>query len=450
MRKWKVIIAFVLIFAILGAAYFLIEKAGTPKQAMPQPETPKLSVLSRDAAQVIQIEIRNGEGQYAFVRNAEGWLVKNEPDIELQSARVESLCVSAATLPAESLVARETEDLSAYGLTAPQAEVTLSFENGETVTLKIGDATPGNDGYYACVADSADVYLISGATGNQFLSPVSAFRVLTITAMNVLDVRSVSITRGGQVLSLRYEEPAGGETVLSAWHIKSPIVRDANENLVQEKLLIPMCTLVASGVAADNPADISAYGFTGDSVEIGTATETVRFSVGKADGIDYVMVEGKTAVYYMGSGMLSFMDVKAFDVLEKMTNLVSVDTVDTIDIKLPGISAAMQVRTEGKEKRYFVNDTPASEEAFEAMYLELIALSVDGEVTAKTETGGQSPAASIVFTLTDGSSTALAYYPYDDFNYAVYENGESTFYMKKTKLTELGEKLRTFVQNPQG
>lgn len=448
-KNWKTIVSFVLVFAILGTAYFLLQRTDVPQKPAEATPAPAIPVLSGDAAQVIQIEVKNGE-EYAFTRSAasEPWVVKNEPYAEIHSARVESLCVSAATLSAESVIARSAADVSMYGLTSPRAEVTLTFENGETAALQIGDTAPGNAGYYARLAESTDVYLISVSTGNQFLNPLSAFRVLTVTSLNMSDIRYVSITRGGQVFTLEYAEAAEGEAVTSSWHITSPIQRSADDGLVQEKLLQLLSNLTAAGVAEDNPSDVSRYGFAGDAVEIRTETAAVRFSVGEADGMAYIMLEGKPAVYYMGSGVLSFMDVGAFDVLERMTNLISIDTVASIDVTLPGITANLSIETEGDRSRFFVNGTEADEAAFKAMYVEFIALEVDGEVQSPADIGTRSPEASIVFTFTDGSTTTLAYYPYDDFNYAVYENSECTFYMKKTKLSELAGKLRTFVQNP--
>ncbi len=451
-RHWKVLLSFVLVFALLGGAYFFIQNYDPTEKPAEITPTPTIGLLSLEARQVMQVEIQNTAGQYAFVRDGEGWLVKNEPYIELYTSRVETLCFGAATLSADTLVAAAAPDVSVYGLDKPQSVVTLMLDSGDTVTFKIGNLTPAGDGYYACLAESTDVYILSTGTGSQFCSPLSAFRVMTITMLNQMDIRSITITRDGEPFKVVYVAPPEGSYpgAVSTWHIESPIRRDADNALVQEKLLTPLSTLVAAGVAADNPEDLSAFGFEGDSVEISTETETVRFTVGTADGASFIMVDGKQVVYFMGNGTLSFMEVTPFDILEKMTNLIAIDTVDTIEATLPGGSAALRVSHEGENMRYFVNDTPAGEEAFKAIYVELAALSVDGMITGNADMTGKTPAASIVYTLTDGSTTTLAYYPYDDFNYAVAENSECTFYIKKTKITELGEKLQDFVQNPNG
>jgi len=449
-RYWKVILSFVLVFALLGGAYFFIQNydpTEKPAENTPQPTIP---LLSLDARLISQVEIQNTKDVYTFVRDGENWLVKNKPNIELYASRVESLCFGAATLAADSLIASSAADLSAFGLDNPQATVTLMEENGTEASFCIGNLTPAGDGYYACLKGGNDIYMLSNSTGSQFCSPLSAFRVMTITAFNQTDIRSITITRGSVSFRIAYVAPPASTYpgAVSTWRIESPIKREADNALVQEKLLTPLSSIVAAGVAEDSPMDISAYGFDGDTVEITTETETVRFSVGIKDGVSYVKMEGKETVFFMGTDTLAFMDVTPFDVLEKMTNLISIDTIDTIDITLPGTHALLRIAHEGENMQYFLNDVQADEEPFKAIYLELAALSVDGMVEKAVDVHGRTPEASIIYTLTDGSTTTLSYYSYDAFNYAVFENSENTFYIKKAKLTELGEKLKAFIQNP--
>ncbi len=452
MRNWKTILIFVLIFALLGGAYFFIENYDPTPSAPVTTPTPLITLLSADVNLVNQIDVQNSAETYSFVKNEGSWFVKNEPYIELHPSRIESLVYSAATLSADTLVAANAEDLEAYGLKKPQATVSLLLESGASPVFHIGNQTPALDGYYCCLSDSSDVYMLSAASAGQFLSPLSAFRVMTITMLNQADIRSISITKENKEFRLEYEAPPEGSYpgAVSTWHIKSPIERDADDKLVQEKLLTPLSMLTAHDVAADQPSDLSLFGFTGDSVEIKTEAEIVRFSVGQKDGISYILPDGKNTVYSMGAGTLSFMAVTPFDVLEKMTNLISIDTVKTIDITLSGQSFILRIDHIGEEMKFFINDKPCKEESFKAIYVELSALSVDGMIETPAQMQTLPQAGSIIYTLTDGSAVTLSYYPYDSLNYAVSENGEANFYIKKTKISALWEKLNTLAQNPQG
>lgn len=452
MRNWKTILIFVLIFALLGGAYLFIENYDPAPSAPTETPVPLIPLLTLDVSNINQIDVQNTAQGFSFIRTETAWVVKNEPTIEIYPSRVESLVYSAASLSADALIATNAEDLAPYGLDKPQSKISLLMQDASTITFSIGNQTPALDGYYCYLSESRDIYKISTSLGSQFLSPLSAFRVMTISALNATDIRSITIKKENTAFQLQYEAPPEGAYpgAISTWHILSPIQRDADDKLVQEKLLTPLSMLTAHDVAADNPTDLSLFGFSGDSVEIKTETETVRFSVGQKDGMSYILPEGKTAVYSMGAGTLSFMTVTPFDVLEKMTNLISIDTVETIDISLSGQHFILRIEHSGDTMQYFVNDTPCKEEAFKAIYVELSALSVDGMLSAPPALETISPACSIVYTLTDASAVTLSYYPYDSLNYAVSENGECTFYIKKTKLSQLAEKLQGLLDNPQG
>lgn len=471
--KWKYIIAFIIIFAMLVAAYLLVQKmpsktdVGTQDNNVPNEKIVSIPMLSVDVTAVSQITIQNQsikddigdktenpntETKYTFVRGEGTWVVKNEPYIELHQDMVESLCSAAASLSADASIEESAIDLVQYGLETPQSEVTLTLLDREDITFLIGDQTPSANGYYAKLKDSHDVYMISLATGSHFCKPLSSFRVMTIAALGYFDIQNISIWKNGEELRLSYQDvpESAAPGTLANWYIESPITATADMNAVQSKLLEPFVMLIAESVAEDNPKDLSVYGFKGDRVELTTTTEIIRFEVGVANGMSYIMPEGKSTVYCMGSGALPFMEVTAMDVIQSMTNLVSLAELDSVQLELPGISATLSTKHEGEKIKYFVNDKSADDEAFRNLYIELIALSVDGLASVSEDVSEKTPAASIVYTMLDGSTTTLAYYPYNEFNYAVYENGECTYYIKKTKLSALAESVQAFAQNPNG
>ncbi len=355
---------------------------------------------------------------------------------------------SAATLSATRCIVTDATDLGAYGLKEPQATVKL-MQNGAETVFHIGNITPAGDGYYACLDGKRDVYMLATGTAGQFCSSLDMFRVMTITELYHSQIRTVSITKDGTLLRLRYVAPPEGAYPgsVSTWQMESPFETWASNTDVLNLVLSPVSNVVAAAVAEDDATDLSKYGFKGDSVSVSTETETVKFSVGNRDGVYFIVVDGTKTVYIMGAS-LPFMEVSAFDLVEKETNLIPLDTVEKIDLNLGSISATLRVETEGENMKFFVGDTPASEEKFKYLYMEIAGLSVDG--VAKNPKASGTPSASIVYTLANGSATTLSYYPYDSFNYALYENGECTFYIKKTRISNLAASLEKFIQNPNG
>ena len=448
-KYWKVIVSFTVIFAILAAAYFFIENYDPTKAPASETPAPLIPLLKIDASLVSQVEIQNTSETFSFMQSEGAWVVKNNPTVKLIKERVDSLVYSAATLSAIRTIVTDATDLSAYGLKEPQATVKLLQQNGTETVFHVGNITPTGDGYYACLDGERDVHILAMGTAGQFCTSSDAFRVMTITEMSHTQIRTVSIKKDGTTIRLQYVAPPEGAYPgsVSTWKMESPLETWASNTDVQEKVLSPLSTLDAAAVIEDNPSDVSKYGFHGDMVTVSTETETVKFSVGNIEGVYFVMVDGEKTVYLMGAS-LPFMEVTPFDLVEKETNLIPLDTVEKIDLNLNGVSATLRVETEGENMKFYVGDTPAAEDKFKYLYMEIAGLSVDG--VAKNPKAGGTPAASIVYTMVDGSTTTLSYYPYDSFNYALFENGECTFYIKKTRISNLAASLEKFIQNPNG
>ncbi len=452
MKHWKVCVSFALVFALLGGAYFAIRNY-EPKDDTANPNSiAKIQVLAEDVNQLQEIRVENQTESFAFTKTEQKWVVAGKEQIDLYAARVESLCFSAANLTADTLIARECDDYAVYGLDHPQARVELNKINGETVDIEVGNQTPAGDGYYAKISLAPAVYKISQSLGAQFCSPLTFYRMMTINLMEISSIKTVKITQKGVPFIVTYQTPPQGTSAaaFSGWKITSPISKEADHAQVQELLLKPLSQIVAVDVASDDAGDKGVYGFTGDTVEISTDTETVRFEVGAKDGKSYICPEGKQTIYAMGDGILPFMKVTAFDVLEKMTNLISIDEIESVSISMDGVEAFLEISHRGDRTLYTVNNMPADEKAFKNFYLELSALTVDGMVDKTMRENEGKPFAKIVYTFTDKRTTTLAYYPYDDFNFAVFENGENIFYIKKTKLSDLKTITQAFIRNPKG
>ena len=68
------------------------------------------------------------------------------------------------------------EDLSTYGLTESNAELTITFENNEKIMLFLGDDAPLSKGAYMKISDDSKVYLISQADKEIFLNEQSFYQ----------------------------------------------------------------------------------------------------------------------------------------------------------------------------------------------------------------------------------------------------------------------------------
>jgi hypothetical protein len=70
---------------------------------------------------------------------------------------------SFTPMNARGLIESDASDLGKYGLAQPISTITLSYADGGSETLQVGNPAPGSGQTYAKMADSADVYTVSSS-----------------------------------------------------------------------------------------------------------------------------------------------------------------------------------------------------------------------------------------------------------------------------------------------
>ncbi len=198
-KQKTLIIIFVILFALLCAAYFIFIR---PLLASEAPELPKLdllpgeemispqianfyifSPLSRSSIQ--SIEVQNEHGTYEIYRDStDTFQLKDYEGIQFESNAFASLIVSAGTPTAMSRVGVDltNEELENYGLTEPQAKWTVTSTAGDRYTMLVGDGLITEGGYYVMLEGRNAVYIAGTAIAETILCPPSAIIAPILTA----------------------------------------------------------------------------------------------------------------------------------------------------------------------------------------------------------------------------------------------------------------------------
>lgn len=124
----------------------------------------------KDEAVVRNIRIDNATGGYDIRYNekSKAYELVGYEDLAL-SNNVDTL-VECATVINASIKIDKVEALADFGLEKPQSTVTVTYYDGKTNVLMIGDKAPSTEGYYIRLKDSNDVYIGSKEAGDYFLA----------------------------------------------------------------------------------------------------------------------------------------------------------------------------------------------------------------------------------------------------------------------------------------
>lgn len=159
----------VVVLAALGGAVWYSEKLKKAEESKPAADAPP-KVLSIPEDQFRQIEIKKRDGETTVVKRDSAtskWQITAPKPLNADTEAMSSLVSSLASMASDRLIEEKAADLSAYGLTAPSLEVSVTTADGKARRLLVGDETPTGGGSFVKTADDARVFTIAsyGKTG---------------------------------------------------------------------------------------------------------------------------------------------------------------------------------------------------------------------------------------------------------------------------------------------
>lgn len=324
MKKNKLFVLMVIIGALL-IVYLGISGIQNyqEKKKEKEDEAAQIHMVSGDA--LSKISYSNGSERMSFVKENDSWYYDADHEIPIKQSSLESLESALTGLTA----VRELEDpdeLSDYGLTSPQYEISFTDSEGASHSLHIGDAA--EDNYYASLDEESKVYTItSDLTDSLSFDLSSLVENDSVPHIGSSNLKKVEVTKGEESRSYTdsdsLTELAGG---FGAFKLSSPVDYHVTEESLAEYGLDEenRTTVVASYEESSDDASASTQSedTSGSSDTSGTsdtasdseesdssAEKTFTVYLGKEteDNYRYVMVDGSKMVYKVSTAVINNM-----------------------------------------------------------------------------------------------------------------------------------------------
>jgi len=122
------------------------------------------TVFAFDESSVKSFTIGDVEKDQKFSRVDGGWAYEAEPDLPLDSAKVENLLLQLKDLRIDHFVDYASSDVDSYGLVDPFRRVTVESDDGTQLNLVVSRTTCPADpskGHYAALSDKEGVFLLT-------------------------------------------------------------------------------------------------------------------------------------------------------------------------------------------------------------------------------------------------------------------------------------------------
>lgn len=117
-------------------------------------------IKSYDIENISSFTLKGTKTTSEFTRTDGGWVYNGDADFPLNSEFTDTALQSLSQISAVSLVEENAADLSRFGLSEPQMEVTVTDKNEGTAKYLIGDYNSFGGYHYLCVEGVNDVFQV--------------------------------------------------------------------------------------------------------------------------------------------------------------------------------------------------------------------------------------------------------------------------------------------------
>lgn len=453
-----VVIAIVisLLFAIY--AYTLLQQAhdesivscSTNEEQTPL-ETSELLLFAEPNSQVARIQIKIEKEECYTLKLLESGKhdIEEYPNYGVDEARIASMLKHALSLQAVSLIDSNPDSIEIYGLLNPKIVADISYTNGNSHRLLLGNTIPTQTSIYAMFDNNPAVYELKAAVLSSFNRPLSSIH--TVRFQSKIDTDAIThliIEKEDE----RELEIISSENDLYLYDIIHPFKWHAHSVRMTEEITNAIGNLKISKYVGKETSECD-YGFSEPKAYIyaaDTSGNILTLSVGNevANGT-YVKIDNTNDVYLTDTEQLSFLsNATAYHLADQFTHLVQIDAVSAVNIQARENSYHLQILHASQNSTLFrINHINLSEKAGRILYQEIVSLQFDN-VLIDSDLSKSTPAYSIDFIDISGNPiTKVEYLPYDDAYYAVRKDEECHFVIKKAKLENLYALINNIVMH---
>jgi hypothetical protein len=196
-----------LALAVLAGAWFLAEYMSgrfDSEETVAEPEVVDLSAGMPGAMTALSWSYGGQTVNLGYDGGA--WYNADDSACPIDSQRVEPLLQAVCSLSA-TVVSRDVEDLSPYGLDAPTLTI-MAATADHIDTYQLGSPSPSG-GYYLSVAGSSTVYVVGSALAEVFHCGVSDLLSLQALPTDVAQVTALSVETDVETYNIYYDDALG-------------------------------------------------------------------------------------------------------------------------------------------------------------------------------------------------------------------------------------------------
>lgn len=442
----RVLASAAILFCVVGIVLLLIPTHKT--EARPSAKkTERVSLLSRPSSEILKAEFVSQGEKYTLSKDTAGWHCDRIPDEYLDQTLLERVMIQCTSVSGTPVMENGADAKGNYGFDSAANRLTLTYTDGQAVTLTVGNASPVG-GCYACVSDQDEVALIPESVARTvFIGLYSLHTAETPRLIEPLSPTHILVERveKGQFTKImelvKQENP-----VLSGSGYRFIFPYAYETDAEQMAALITSLTSIKAtaylGRAEETPEDIAdGYRVT---LQDGTGASVEMLLDRSSDGknVPRVFFNGEKEMYAVDAPALSFLSkLDPASLADRFVALIALEKVKSLEIR----SGEEMWLLENREEGYFVNGSPTESTAFRRFWMELSGLTADDAALGSLEDGEEK----LCFTYTLSGNDRpyqVRFLASDPYRYRIERDGESLMVIAGSKLDAVIQQVRELAE----
>jgi len=231
-------------------------------------------------------------------KDLQKWTMVKPVNMKANTATINSLLFDLKNVRIVEFIATHTKNSKTFNFEQPQKEINLTFKNGKTWTLKLGNQTSSPDHYFAQRSDDETVFTIQKSSAESIFRSLHDLKDRTVLKFDDDVVREIQIHDSKQTFILKKST--------DKWNLILPKQSDSIQSFIGKDILWTLNSIKFESVLARDPGN-TVTGLTNPNVSVklldGESTILTHLLIGnpvaKLPEVHYLKVAESSNVYTM-------------------------------------------------------------------------------------------------------------------------------------------------------
>ncbi|HID95370.1 MAG TPA: DUF4340 domain-containing protein [Candidatus Latescibacteria bacterium] len=325
--RFKGTLVLAVIFAALGTYVYLYEVKGGAKRERAKELAKKVFPFEED--EVKGLSLRYSGRTVVCSKEQEGeWKITSPVETDGDKTAIERIVTDLRNLKFDRVVVDSAAQLSEFGLSDPEVEVSLELEEGATDTLLLGDKSPTGSYVFAKRSSQPEVFTLSAWTLDSMRKTLYDLRDKRVLAFEKDEVKKLELSQKGKKIVCTKSD--------SKWQMEVPIRVKADKGEV-EGMLNKLNNSRVKEFVSEEPKDLSKYGLDKPRLEvtlwIGEHMAKKLLKIGNMDRDRYYAKdESRNPVFLVESDLVKELGKEVFDLRDKTVAEFEKDDVNRVEL----------------------------------------------------------------------------------------------------------------------